>query len=224
MAFGEEIENKKKVHPPKTPIKFNIQLSEEQKLAKPWIINTPVSFLIGPVGVGKTLAAVNIALDMVFKKEKSKIIITRPTVSNEDNGFLPGTLQEKLEPWMIPIKDNMRKVYNKPEKLKDMELKGEIELVSISHFRGRTFDDAVCIIDEFQNLTKIQLEMCIGRLGKNSIMIFCGDNRQIDLKNKVDSAVQHIDKFKDCKHVFTVSFTENHRHPAITEILACLEN
>lgn len=171
-----------------------------------------------------TLLSVQIALDAVFKKEKSKIIITRPTVSNEDNGFLPGTLQEKLEPWMVPIKDNMRKVYNKPEKLKDMEVKGEIELVSISHFRGRTFDDAVCIIDEFQNLTKSQLEMCIGRLGKNSIMIFCGDNRQIDLKNKVDSAVLCIEKFNECKHVFIASFKENHRHPAINEILACLND
>lgn len=208
---------------PKNPIKFTIQLSEEQKIAKSRAIETPISFFMGRVGSGKTLTACQIALDLVFKGMKSKIVITRPTVGTEDNGFLPGTFQEKLEPWMIPIKDNFRKVYNKPDKIKSMEMDGSIELVSLAHFRGRTFDDCVCIVDEFQNLTASQLAMAIGRLGKNSIMIFCGDNKQIDLRYKDESAVNVVFKFENCPHVFISSFSENHRHPALNEILECLE-
>ena len=216
-----EVRSGKKI--PKNPIKFSIQLSEEQKIAKTMAMETPISFFMGRVGSGKTMTACQIALDMVFKGLKSKIVITRPTVGTEDNGFLPGTFQEKLEPWMITIKDKFRKVYNNPDKLKSMESDGSIELVSLAHFRGRTFDDCVCIVDEFQNLTTSQLSMAIGRLGKNSIMIFCGDNKQIDLKYREDSAVNSVEKFINCPYVFIASFKENHRHPALNEILACLE-
>jgi len=84
--------------PPKNDIKFSISLSEEQKRAKELVLHTPFNFIIGKAGSGKTLLAVQIALDMFFKRQINKIIITRPTVSNEDNGFLPGTLAEKMDP------------------------------------------------------------------------------------------------------------------------------
>ena len=84
----------------------------------------------------------------------------------------------------MPIRSNMRKVYNKPDILQKMESDENIELVSLTHFRGRTFENVICIVDEFQNLTKQQLQMCLGRLGKNSFMIFTGDSQQIDLKYK----------------------------------------
>jgi len=129
--------------PPKGDIKFSITLSEEQKKAKELIISKPYNFLIGFAGSGKTLVAVQIALDLYFKRRVNKIIITRPTVSTEDNGFLPGSEKEKMEPWLVPIKSNMRKVYDKPDILNKMEEDGAIELVSLSHFRGRTFEDAV---------------------------------------------------------------------------------
>ncbi len=152
------ITNKEKFAP-KNPVKFNLTLSEEQKQAKCQILEHPFNFILGKAGSGKTLLAVQIALDMFFKREINKIIITRPTVSTEDNGFLPGTEHEKMEPWLVPIRSNMRKVYNKPELLEKMEKEENIELVSLTHFRGRTFDDAVCIVDEFQNLSKQQLQM-----------------------------------------------------------------
>ena len=167
---------------PKGSIKFSITLSEEQKSAKEQILIHPFSFIHGNAGSGKTLLAVQIALDQLFKRQYNKIIITRPTVATEDNGFLPGSEQEKMEPWLVPIKSNMRKVYNKPELLEKLESEEQIELVSLSHFRGRTFDNSVIVIDEFQNLTRSQFSMALSRLGKNSIMIFCGDNQQIDLK------------------------------------------
>jgi predicted ribonuclease YlaK len=161
------MDNKSK-KPPKGNVKFNITLSDEQKLAKENIMKHAFSFVVGKAGSGKTLLAVQVALDMFFKRQYNKIIITRPTVATEDNGFLPGTEKEKLEPWLVPIMSNMRKVYNKPEKIKTMVDSEDIELVSLSHFRGRTFDDAVVIVDEFQNLTKAQLRMALGRLGRNS--------------------------------------------------------
>lgn len=207
---------------PKGDIKFSITLSEEQKKAKELIMHTPYNFLIGHAGSGKTLVAVQIALDMYFKRMVNKIIITRPTVSTEDNGFLPGSEKEKMEPWLVPIKSNMRKVYDKPDILNKMEEEGSIELVSLSHFRGRTFENAICIVDEFQNLTKAQLQMCVGRLGKNSIMIFTGDNQQIDLKFKNDSAIHEVPKVEKSAFVNKIVLTENHRHAALNEILRLL--
>jgi len=213
--------NKRK---PKTELTYNIQLSDEQKIAKGHILNHPVSFILGQAGSGKTLLAVQIALDKLFKREVEKIVITRPTVGTEDNGFLPGSLEEKMEPWLVPIRDNMRQVYNHPEYLKKCEDKGLIELVSLSHFRGRTFTNSVCIIDEVQNLTKQQLTMVLGRLGKNSLMILCGDNRQIDLKYTDTSAIHDIPKLRDSAYVYIATLTQNYRHEAIDEILRLLYN
>jgi phosphate starvation-inducible PhoH-like protein len=204
-------------------VSYNINLNDEQKEAKRNILNHAVSFIHGQAGSGKTLLATAIGIDQVFKKEKKKIIITRPTVATEDNGFLPGNIEEKMEPWLIPIRDNMRKFYNKPEKLKKMEEDGDIELVSLTHFRGRTFEDSVIIIDEYQNLTRSQLSMAIGRLGMNSIMIFCGDSQQIDLKKKEDSASREATKLFDHKQVYRVELKENHRHPVVFELLELLK-
>mgnify|MGYP003131568189 CR=1 FL=1 len=217
------IDNKQK-RKPKGSVKFNITLSEEQKRAKENIINHAFSFIIGKAGSGKTLLAVQVALDMFFKRQYSKIIITRPTIATEDNGFLPGTEKEKLEPWLVPIMSNMRKVYNKADKIQKMVDDGDIELVSLSHFRGRTFDDSVVIIDEFQNLTKSQLRMALGRLGRDSIMIFCGDNQQIDLKDQNYSAIQDVSKIKDSEFVFKVVLEDNHRHKAIDDVLELLSS
>jgi phosphate starvation-inducible PhoH-like protein len=213
--------NKSKT-PPKTSVRFSITLSEEQKAAKAEILKHPFNFVVGRAGSGKTLLAVQVALDQFFKRQYNKIIITRPTVSTEDNGFLPGSEKEKMEPWLVPIKSNMRKVYNKPEKLEKMEQDEEIELVSLAHFRGRTFDNSIVIVDEFQNLTKSQLRMALGRLGKDSMMIFCGDLQQIDLKDANYSAIHEIAKIKDSKYVYKTVLTDNHRHESIEEILKLL--
>jgi len=207
---------------PKGPIKFSLTLSEEQKQAKSKILKTPFNFILGQAGSGKTLLACQIGLDLIFKKQKERIVITRPTVSTEDIGFLPGTEDEKMEPLIVPIRSNMRKVYNKPALLEKWEQDEKIELVSLTHFRGRTFDDAVCIVDEAQNLTKQQLHMVLGRLGKNSIMILCGDKQQIDLKYKNDSAIHDIAKLRGSKWVSEIVLKDNHRHEALNEIFELL--
>jgi len=213
--------NKEKT-PPKGSVRFSISLSDEQKAAKTEILKFPFNFIVGKAGSGKTLLAVQTALDQVFKRQYNKIIITRPTISTEDNGFLPGSEREKMEPWLVPIRSNMRKVYNKPAILEKMEKDERIELVSLAHFRGRTFDNAVVIVDEFQNLSRSQLAMCIGRLGKESKMIFCGDSYQIDLKDKNWSAYHDMAKLSQSKYVFKVVLEDSHRHSAIDDLLDLL--
>ena len=209
-------------NPPKGNVRFSISLSEEQKAAKSEILKHPFNFIVGKAGSGKTLLAVQIALDSFFKRNVNKIVITRPTVSNEDNGFLPGSLEEKMEPWLVPIKSNMRKVYNKPAILDKMMVDENIELVSLSHFRGRTFDNSIVIVDEFQNLTKQQLLMVLGRVGKGSTMILCGDKQQIDLKFNNDSAIHEVPKLKGSNWVYDIVLKDNHRHESLDEILRLL--
>ena len=214
-------QNSKKT-PPKGTVRFSLSLSEEQKSAKQAILHHPYNFIVGKAGSGKTLLACQVALDMFFKRQIDKIIITRPTVSTEDNGFLPGSEKEKMEPWIVPIKSNMRKIYNKPLILEKMEKEESIELCSLAHFRGRTFENAVVIVDEFQNLTRSQFRMALGRLGKNSTMIFCGDSQQIDLKDKNYSAIVDLPKINDSQYVYKRVLLDNHRHIAIDEVFELL--
>ena len=211
-------------NPPKGKIKFDIVLSDEQKSTKTAVLYHPYNFIMGKAGSGKTLLAVQIALDMFFTRKINQIVITRPTVSNEDNGYLPGSLDEKMEPWLVPIRSNMRKVYNKPNILQKMEADENIELVSLSHFRGRTFENACVIVDEFQNLTKQQLGMVLGRLGKGSTMILTGDTQHIDRKFPNDSAKHEVPKVKDSSFVYPTILTDNHRHEALDELLKLLQN
>ena len=208
--------------PPKGSIRFSLSLSEEQKAAKQAILHHPYNFIVGKAGSGKTLLACQIALDMFFKRMINKIIITRPTVSTEDNGFLPGSEKEKMEPWLVPIRSNMRKIYNKPAILEKMEKEESIELVSLAHFRGRTFENSIVIVDEFQNLTRAQFKMTLGRIGKGSTMIFCGDNQQIDLKDLNYSAIHELPKITNSNYVYKRVLLDNHRHEAIDEVFEML--
>ena len=127
-----------------------------------------------------------------------------------------------MEPLLVPIRSNMRKVYNKPMILDKMENSEQIELVSLAHFRGRTFENSIVIVDEFQNLTRAQFRMTLGRLGKNSTMIFCGDNQQIDLKDKNYSAIVDLPKIDDSLYVYKRILQDNHRHEAIDEVFELL--
>ena len=191
----------------KADVKFSAVLTDEQREAKEQIKAGTFVFLLGKPGTSKTFLACAVGLDLLFKKEIEKIVITRPTISTEDNGFLPGTLEEKMEPWLVPIRSNMRTIYNNPTKLKKLEDDKEIEIVSLSHFRGRTFANSLCIVDEFENMTSSQLRMAIGRLGKDSIMIFCGDESQIDLKQKNTSAIYELNKIKNSQFVKIITLT-----------------
>ena len=209
---------------PKKPIKFNINLNAEQKLAKAEILTNPVTVLQGMAGSGKTLVAVQTGLDLLFTKQIEKIIITRPTVAKEDIGFLPGDIKEKMDPWLAPIYHNLYLLYDKVKIDKCVE-EGLIEIVPFAFMRGRTFTNALIILDEAQNVTMNQMEMMLGRLGKGSTMVICGDQAQIDLKHKKDSGFGFLYTLEAQVAGFKViTLKQNHRHEIVEPILKVYEN
>ena len=141
----------------KNPIKFKLQLNDEQKEAKAKILENTLTLLAGKAGSGKTLLACQVALDGLMRRQYDKIIITRPTVSKEEIGFLPGDLREKMDPWIQPIYQNMYALYNK-EKIEKFIEEGKIEIVPLAFMRGRTFLNSCIIVDEAQNVTHEQME------------------------------------------------------------------
>jgi len=204
---------------PKNPIKFKIQLNEEQKEAKAKILNNTVTLLAGSAGSGKTLLACQIALEKLFTKECDKIIITRPTVSKEEIGFLPGDLREKMDPWVQPIYQNMYALYDKV-KIEKLISDGAIEIVPVSFMRGRTFLDSIVIVDEAQNVTHEQMQMIVTRLGLRSKMIICGDDHQVDLKQKKDSGFRFLySAARRIKNMCAISLKTNHRDPIVEDLI-----
>lgn len=204
---------------PKNPIKFNVQLNDEQKEAKQKILDYPITVIKGMAGSGKTLVAAQVALDMLFRGEVEKIIITRPTVSKEEIGFLPGDLQAKMDPWLAPIYHNLFMLYSEEKIRKEME-NSRIEIVPFAFMRGRTFVDSFVIVDEAQNVTHSQMETVIGRLGKGSKMVICGDLAQIDLRDKRETGFSFLSRIEEQVQGFvTCSLQHNHRHDIVAPIL-----
>jgi len=207
----------------KNPIKFKIQLNEEQKLAKEEILNNTLTLLAGSAGSGKTLLAVQVALDGLIRRHYEKIIITRPTVSKEEIGFLPGDLREKMDPWIQPIYQNMYALYDK-EKVEKLIEDGKIEIVPLAFMRGRTFLDSCIIVDEAQNVTHEQMEMIATRIGLRSKMIVCGDDHQVDLKAKRDSGFRFLyTAARKVKNMTAITLKQNHRDPIVQDLINIYE-
>jgi len=207
----------------KNKIQFQLTLNDEQKRIKADALRDTISVFVGKAGSGKTLLATQIALECFFYREVERIIITRPTVSNEDLGFLPGNIKEKMDPWVSPIQANMNMLYHK-EKIEKLMAEDKIEIAPISFLRGRTFVNSCVIVDESQNVTKPQMEMILSRLGINSKMILTGDISQIDLKQKKDSGLPYLFNMKDKINGLGVyELKTNHRHPIVDDILKYFE-
>ena len=208
---------------PKNPIKFKITLNEEQKEAKAKILSNTLTLLAGKAGSGKTLLACQIALEKLFMKDADKVIITRPTVSKEDIGFLPGDLREKMDPWVQPIYQNMFALYDKV-KIEKLIEDGKIEIVPVSFMRGRTFLDSIIIVDEAQNVTHEQMEMIVTRIGLRSKMIICGDDHQVDLKQRRDSGFRFLyTAARKIKNMVGVTLMQNHRDPIVDNLIEIYE-
>lgn len=204
---------------PKNPITFKLQLNEEQKFTKATILEIPVTVINGKAGSGKTLVACQTALDMLFTRRVDKIIITRPTVSKEEIGFLPGDIREKMDPWLAPIYHNLYALYDRQKIDKELE-EGRIEIVPFAFIRGRTFVDCFVIVDEAQNVTHSQMEAVLGRLGKGSKMVICGDISQIDLKDKKTTGFTFLRRVEEMVPGFRIITLEhNHRHEIVAPIL-----
>lgn len=181
-----------------------------------------IVFGIGPAGTGKTLLACQAAVKNFLENNVSKIIVTRPAVSaDEDLGFLPGTLEQKMAPWTRPIFDVLREYFYSGE-IETMIREGVIEISPLAYMRGRTFKNAFIIADEMQNATPNQMKMLLTRIGTYSKMAVTGDLAQADRlsDNGLIDFVNQI-KRKDTKHIDVCYFKKEdiERHEAVKEVL-----
>jgi len=205
---------------PKNPIKFSVQLNEEQKQAKEIILNSKITVIKGQAGSGKSLVAAQVALDLLFRREVEKVILTRPAVtSGEEIGFLPGSKEDKLAPYTAAIYDNMYRLYNK-EKIDKCVTDGQIEVIPLAFMRGRNLTNCCVVVDEGQNITHRQMELLLGRICNGTKMIVCGDIQQIDLRDKKLSGFNFIStNFKEVNGFSVVTLKTNHRDPIVEQIL-----
>jgi phosphate starvation-inducible PhoH-like protein len=149
---------------------------------------------IGPAGTGKTYLAVAAAIDALSRKRVRRIILARPAVEAGENlGFLPGDLQEKVDPYLRPLYDALEDMMPRDRVQKALETR-TIEIAPLAYMRGRTLSDAFVILDEAQNATGIQMKMFLTRLGVNSRAVITGDKTQIDLPNREDSGLLQIER------------------------------
>lgn len=185
-----------------------------------------ITFGIGPAGTGKTYLAVVLATTALRRGQVKRIIVTRPAVEAGENlGFLPGDLQEKVDPYLRPIYDALYNVLGKVTVERMLE-RGTIEIAPLAYMRGRTLDDAFVILDEAQNTTTMQMKMFLTRLGFNSKMVINGDISQIDLPRHAKSGlIDAKDKLAKIKQVAFVYFSAKDvvRHPVVAEIIRAYE-
>lgn len=183
-----------------------------------------IVFAIGPAGTGKTMLGVQMAIKLYKEGAIKKIVITRPAVSvDEEHGFLPGTLNQKMEPWTRPIMDVFEEYYH-PKELTAMLDDGIIEISPLAYMRGRTFKNAFVVADEMQNATPSQMKMLLTRLGEGSRMVVTGDLNQADrpVDNGLHDFVKLYEMVSSHKLIDMVWFETRdiERHPVVKEILA----
>ena len=181
---------------------------------------------IGPAGTGKTYLAVAMAVKAFKNHEINRIILTRPAVeAGEKLGFLPGDLQNKVDPYLRPLYDALFDMMGAETFAKYIE-KGSIEVAPLAYMRGRTLDDAFIILDEAQNTTREQIKMFLTRLGFNSKMVITGDITQIDLPDAGKSGlVDAIRVLKNVDDIAIVRFSEKDvvRHKLVQDIIKAYE-
>lgn len=181
-----------------------------------------IVFAIGPAGTGKTLIGVIMAIRAFKEKQVDKIVITRPAVSvDEKHGYLPGNLEQKMEPWTRPIFDVFAEYFFKHE-IKGMIEEDVIEIAPLAYMRGRTFKNAFIIADEMQNATPSQMKMLLTRIGKGSRMVVTGDLQQADrmTSNGLLDFTQKV-KSKNLDRLAVCNFEKGdvERHEAVKEVL-----
>jgi phosphate starvation-inducible PhoH-like protein len=179
-------------------------------------------FGAGPAGTGKTFLAVAHGAGMLLRGEVDRLIVTRPAVeAGERLGFLPGDMNEKVDPYMAPIWEALGDILG-AEQLRRRRDKGEIEVAPIAFMRGRTLNHAFVIVDEAQNASRLQMKMVLTRLGEGARMAVTGDPTQVDLVNQNDSGLSHAIRILDgVKGVAVARFEASDvvRHPLVERIV-----
>ncbi|MEM1368254.1 MAG: PhoH family protein [Cyanobacteria bacterium P01_H01_bin.15] len=185
-----------------------------------------ITFGIGPAGTGKTFLAAVLAVKALLKQDCDRIILTRPAVeAGEKLGFLPGDLQEKVNPFLRPLYDALNQ-FIEPEKIPELMERGKIEVAPLAYMRGRTLDNAFIIVDEAQNTTPAQLKMVLTRLGFNSRMVVTGDITQTDLpSNQASGLVVSQRILNQVEGIAFCQLTAKDvvRHPLVQKIVAAYE-
>jgi phosphate starvation-inducible PhoH-like protein len=167
-----------------------------------------ITFAVGPAGTGKSYIATAYAAEQLYYKRIDKLIITRPAVEAEESlGFLPGELEDKYAPYLMPIRDILDKLLGKSFVEYCLKV-GYIEAVPIAYMRGRTFDNAICLIDEAQNVTPNQMKLILSRIGDNCKFIVDGDVSQKDIKG-YSGLEDAIDRLGSIHGIETVRFLTN---------------
>lgn len=220
---SEEFVSESNYYHPASPSvkKFAIKyLNQKQRDYGRTIQQNTIIFAVGSAGSGKTFLAALHAMDEYLAGRIDKIIVCRPVVNagGEDLGFLPGTLQEKMDPYIKPIFDAFAIQWN-PKQIQTMLEYGKIEIAPLAYMRGRTFRDAFVICDEAQNATDDQLLMLLSRLGENSKMVITGDPTQRDIAGKPFEKARR--KLASVHGIAFVDFTDEDvvRHPLVQAIL-----
>jgi phosphate starvation-inducible protein PhoH and related proteins len=193
-------------------------------LQKLYAEHTSIVLAIGPAGTGKTMLAVQHGIKMFQEGKVDRIVVTRPAVSvDEDLGFLPGDLNEKMAPWTRPIFDVFGEYYQKKE-IASMLEEGTIEISPLAYMRGRTFKNAYIVADEMQNATVNQMKMLLTRLGEGSKMVVTGDLAQADRlsDNGLIDFCNLLEQQEYLEHIDIIRFDAKdiERHNAVKEVLA----
>jgi len=212
----EKQEKQKKVL--KSDIKYAVQLNDEQKEAKRLIRENQIVVITGRAGCGKSLVSAQTALDFLFKKEYDNIFVTRATVEvGHSLGFLPGSLNEKFNPYLEAFQENLVKCYDKV-KIEQLVLDGRIVAFPVQFIRGKTIDD-VLVVEEAQNLTKAEMLAILTRLGKGGRIIINGDNEQKDIKDPFNGLSYVIELSKKIEEIKWIKLKTNHRSDIVGKIL-----
>jgi len=202
----------------KSEIKYAIVLNEEQKLAKELIINNQIVIVTGRAGSGKSLVCAQSALDFLMKKQCDHVYVTRATVEvGESLGYLPGSLEDKFNPYLEAFQENLEKCYDKL-KIQDLVKDKKILAYPIQFIRGKTVDD-VLVVEEAQNLSKGEMLAILTRLGKTGKIIINGDNEQKDIKESYTGLSYAIELSKKIEGIEWIKLKANHRSDLVGKIL-----
>jgi phosphate starvation-inducible PhoH-like protein len=210
------MEKEKKVL--KGEIKYKVVLNEEQKEAKRLIRENQIVVITGRAGCGKSLVSAVTALDFLFKKECDQILVTRAAVEvGHSLGFLPGSLNEKFDPYLEAFQENLIKCYDKV-KVEELITSKKVNALPVQFIRGKTVDD-VLIVEEAQNLTKAEMLAICTRLGKHGRIIINGDNEQKDIKDGYNGLSYIIELSKKIPEIKWIKLKHNHRSDLVGKIL-----